>query len=135
MFTLEISVTEKCNLGCPYCYVANRTTLMTPETFDNALPQLHKLMERSGDRDYHVSFFGGEPLLNFDLIKHAVPKLRADKKCKGINIITNLTMIDDEKADFLQSNNVGVSLAVTSIIPFENDIKLSLTVFIESGSF
>ena len=37
--------------------------------FDKGLVDLHKLMERSGDKDYHVSFFGGEPLLNFDLIK------------------------------------------------------------------
>jgi uncharacterized protein len=109
MFTLEISVTEKCNLGCPYCYVANRPTFMYPETFDNALPELYNLMERSGDNDYHVSFFGGEPLLNWDLITHAVPKLKADPKCKGINIITNLTMIDADKAKFLKENGVGVS--------------------------
>ena len=109
MFTLEVSVTEKCNLGCPYCYVANRPTWMTTETFDNALPELYNLMRRSGDLDYHVSFFGGEPLLNWDLIKHAVPKLTADPKCKGINIITNLTMIDAEKAEYLSKNGVGVS--------------------------
>jgi uncharacterized protein len=109
MFTLEISVTEKCNLGCPYCYVANRPTFMYPETFDNAMPELYNLMKRSGDIDYHVSFFGGEPLLNWDLITHAVPKLRADPKCKGINIISNLTMIDAEKAKYLKENGVGVS--------------------------
>lgn len=109
MFTLEISVTEKCNLGCPYCYVANRPTWMTPEVFDNAMPELYNLMKRSGDNEYHVSFFGGEPLLNFDLIKYVVPKLRADPKCKGIGVITNLTMIDAEKAKFLTENGVGVS--------------------------
>lgn len=109
MFTLEVSVTEKCNLGCPYCYVANRPTWMTTEVFDNALPELYNLMERSGDKEYHVSFFGGEPLLNFDLIKHAVPILQADPKCKGIGIITNLTMIDEEKAKYLRENGVGVS--------------------------
>ena len=109
MFTLEVSVTEKCNLGCPYCYVANRPTWMEPEVFDKGIEYLYTLMERSGDKDYHVSFFGGEPLLNWDLITHAVPKLRADPKCAGINIITNLTMIDDEKADYLKANGVGVS--------------------------
>lgn len=109
MFTLEISVTEKCNLGCPYCYVANKPTFMMPETFDNALPELYSLMKRSGDKEYHVSFFGGEPLLNWELITHAVPILSNDPKCKGINIITNLTMIDDEKADYLRKYGVGVS--------------------------
>jgi len=109
MFTLEISVTEKCNLGCPYCYVANRPTFMMPETFDNAIPELYRLMSRSGDEFYHVSFFGGEPLLNWDLITHAVPFLKNDPKCKGINIITNLTMIDAEKAKYFKENGVGVS--------------------------
>jgi uncharacterized protein len=109
MFTLEISVTEKCNLGCPYCYVANRPTYMMPETFDNAIPQLYDLMKRSGDHEYYVSFFGGEPLLNWDLIKHATPKLIADDKCKGINIITNLTMIDEEKFKFIKESGIGVS--------------------------
>lgn len=109
MFTLEISVTEKCNLGCPYCYVANRPTWMTKEVFDQGMKDLPKLMQRSGDREYHVSFFGGEPLLNWDLITHAVPHLKSDKKCKGINIITNLTMIDADKAKYLKENGVGVS--------------------------
>lgn len=109
MFTLEISVTEKCNLGCPYCYVANKPTWMNKETFDNALPELYNLMKRSGESTYHVSYFGGEPLLNWDLITYTVPKLKADPRCKGINIITNLTMIDEEKAKYLKENGVGVS--------------------------
>lgn len=109
MFTLEVSVTEKCNLGCPYCYVANRPTWMTKEVFDQGMKDLPKLMQRSGDKEYHVSFFGGEPLLNWDLITHAVPYLKSDEKCRGINIITNLTMIDENKAHFLKENGVGVS--------------------------
>jgi molybdenum cofactor biosynthesis enzyme MoaA len=48
MFTLEVSVTEKCNLGCPYCYVANRPTWMTKEVFDQGMKDLPKLMQRSG---------------------------------------------------------------------------------------
>ena len=39
MFTLEVSVTEKCNLGCPYCYVANRPTWMEPEVFDKGIKE------------------------------------------------------------------------------------------------
>jgi uncharacterized protein len=109
MFTLEISVTEKCNLGCPYCYVANKPTWMTKEVFDKGMQDLPVLMKNSGDSTYHVSFFGGEPLLNWELIQHAVPYLKSDPKCKGINIITNLTMIDAEKAKYLTDNGVGVS--------------------------
>jgi len=82
---------------------------MPPEVFDNAIPELYDLMRRSGDLDYQVSFFGGEPLLNWDLIVHAVPVLKKDPKCKGINIITNLTMIDQDKTAYLHEHGVGVS--------------------------
>jgi uncharacterized protein len=109
MFVLEISVTEKCNLGCPYCYVANRPTWMTKETFDESLPKLFELMDRSGQKDFFVSFFGGEPLLNWELIKHATPILTKDPRCKGINIISNLTMIDDDKFKFIKESGIGIS--------------------------
>lgn len=109
MFTLEISVTEKCNLGCPYCYVANKMTWMETETFDASIPKIYNMMRLSNNEHYQVSFFGGEPLLNWKLITHAVPILKADEKCKGINIITNLTLIDEEKAKYLRENGVGVS--------------------------
>lgn len=109
MFTLEISTTEKCNLGCPYCYVANKPTWMSIEMFDKTFPQLFDLMKRSGQSEYQVSFFGGEPLLNWDLIKHVVPILKADKRCKGVVVISNLTLIDEEKAKYLKDNGVGIS--------------------------
>lgn len=82
---------------------------MSTDVWDNAIPELYDMMERSGDSEYHVSFFGGEPLLNWELITHAVPFLRTDPKCKGINIISNLTMIDEEKANYFKEYGVGVS--------------------------
>jgi len=82
---------------------------MTPETFDKAIPELHQFMKQSGENDYHVSFFGGEPLLNWDLITHAVPVLKNDPKNKGICIITNLTLIDEEKIAYIKEQGVGIS--------------------------
>jgi uncharacterized protein len=106
---MEISVTEKCNLGCPYCYVANKDSFMSIETFDKAIKNLDNFLERSGQTKFNASFFGGEPLLNWELIKYATPKLRAMEKCNGIVLISNLTMIDEEKRDWLLENKVGVS--------------------------
>ena len=108
-FTLEVSVTEKCNLGCPYCYVANKNTFMTKEVFDEGMIKLKDLMRLSNTFEYRVSFFGGEPLLNWDLITHAIPFLKNDPQCVGLNIISNMTMIDQEKHDYLKENEVGIS--------------------------
>lgn len=114
-FTVEISVTEKCNLGCPYCYVANKSTFMTKEAFDEGLNQIHKFMEMSGDNEYKISFFGGEPLLNWDLIQYATPILKNDPKNIGVNIISNLTLIDEEKVQWINENNIGVSWSFDGI--------------------
>ena len=109
MFNLELSVTEKCNLGCPYCYVANKSSFMTEKVFDNVYNKLTDLMDRSGETQFHVSFFGGEPLLNWDLIKYATPILNADPRCHSLVLISNMTMIDEEKSSYLKDNNIGVS--------------------------
>ena len=109
MFTLEISLTEKCNLGCPYCYVANKMTFMTKEIWDKGYNDLADFLKRSGNPEFQISFFGGEPMLNWDMIEYIVPQLKADKRCKGMNIITNMTMIDEYKANYLKENGVGIS--------------------------
>jgi len=110
-FVLEISVTEKCNLGCPYCYVANRNTFMTKEIFDKKFPEVLELMKRSDTEFLNISFFGGEPLLNWDLIKYVTKKLRSEysDKVNGLVIISNMTMIDQEKVDFIKKWGLGVS--------------------------
>lgn len=113
--TIELLVTEKCNLSCPYCYVANKNKFMTKETFDKKFDQLHDLVQRTGEKNYHISFFGGEPLLNWELVKYAIPKFKADPLCVGIVLISNMTLIDKEKSDFLLQHGVGVSWSFDGI--------------------
>jgi len=116
-FTLELSVTEKCNLGCPYCYVANKNKFMTKETFDENLPKVLEFMERSGTNKLNLSFFGGEPLLNWELIKHVTKIMREEYNdlLSGLVIITNMTMIDQEKVDFIKEWGLGVSWSFDGI--------------------
>tara|TARA_Y100000361_G_scaffold135789_1_gene135967 strand:- start:2893 stop:4122 length:1230 start_codon:yes stop_codon:yes gene_type:complete len=121
-YHLEVSVTEKCNLGCPYCYVANQDKFMTPEVFDNAWPEFIKLVDRSRSHaqgKFHITFFGGEPLLNMDLIKHATHKVRNDSfyshRLHALSIISNMTLINDEIADWLEENQVGISWSFDGI--------------------
>lgn len=108
-FTLEISTTQKCNLGCPYCYVANRDLHMTKESFDEALPKIIELMQRSGTTDLICSFFGGEPMLNWELIEHATKRLQSLPLDVKLVIISNMTMITQERVDWVLENNVGIS--------------------------
>ena len=82
---------------------------MSTDTFDENLPKIIELMERSDTKKLNVSFFGGEPMLNWDLIVHATGILNKLPILNGINIISNMTMIDEEKAEWIKANNIGVS--------------------------
>jgi His-Xaa-Ser system radical SAM maturase HxsB len=85
---------------------------MSPETADGAL----ELMFRSPAAGYTLEFQGGEPLLNFDLIRYAVPKAkeRAAKDGKILNIVitTNLALATDEILGFCRDEGIDISTSL-----------------------
>ena len=119
-YQLEISVTEKCNLGCPYCYVANVDKFMTPEIFDKAWPEFLQLIEKSKahGQQFHLSFFGGEPLLNVPLMDHVCKKVKVpeyEDRLVGLTMISNLSLINEEIADWILENQIGCSWSFDGI--------------------
>lgn len=111
MFIFETVITEKCNLGCKYCYMNNNPINMDYKTFDLLFDNINKILNIYKQKIYHLDFFGGEPLINFDLIKYAVPKLKDDVRCKAFGIISNLLLLNEEKVRYIQDNNINVSFS------------------------
>ena len=66
-------------------------------------------MQRSGTTNLNISFFGGEPLLNFEVIKHITKRVEALPIRTDLVLISNMTMITEEISDFLFEHNIGVS--------------------------
>ena len=104
---LCLHVAHSCNLNCSYCFAAQgkyhgKDALMSFETGKRALDFL---VENSGTRrNLEVDFFGGEPLLNFDVVKQLVKYARSIEKDKNKNfrftLTTNGVLIDDDVIDF-----------------------------------
>ena len=90
---------------------------MTPEIFDEKMPEVIELMKRAGADKLNISFFGGEPLLNWDLIKYATIQLRTKYKdiVNNLIIISNLTEITQDKVDFIKKWGLGVSWSFDGI--------------------
>ena len=116
---LCLLVAHTCNLNCEYCFASQGkfngdTGLMSFETGKRALDFL---IENSGTRtNLEVDFFGGEPLMNWDVVKQLVLYARSIEKEKHKNfrftLTTNGMLIDDDVIDFAnkEMSNVVLSL-------------------------
>ena len=116
---LCMHVAHTCNLNCSYCFASQgrfhgERALMSFEVGRQALDYL---MEHSGSRrNLEVDFFGGEPLMNFEVVKQLVAYARGVEKERGKNfrftLTTNGMLIDDEVIEFAnrEMSNVVLSL-------------------------
>ena len=116
---LCLHVAHTCNLNCAYCFASQgkyhgERALMSFEVGKRALDFL---IEHSGTRrNLEVDFFGGEPLMNWDVVKQLVAYARSVEKEKGKNfrftLTTNGMLIDDDVIDFAnrEMSNVVLSL-------------------------
>ncbi len=116
---LCLHIAHTCNLNCAYCFASQgkyqgERALMSFEVGKRALDFL---IENSGSRhNLEVDFFGGEPLMNFDVVKKLVEYARSIEKEKGKNfrftLTTNGVLIDDDVIDFCnkEMSNVVLSL-------------------------
>lgn len=116
---LCLHVAHTCNLNCSYCFASQgkyhgERALMSFEVGKRAIDFL---IENSGERrNLEVDFFGGEPLMNWDVVKQIVEYARSVEKKYGKNfrftLTTNGVLIDDDVIDFSnrEMSNVVLSL-------------------------
>ncbi len=116
---LCLHVAHVCNLNCSYCFASQGKyngdrAIMSFEVGKRALDFL---IENSGNRrNLEVDFFGGEPLMNFDVVKQLVAYARQIEKEHNKNfrftLTTNGMLIDDDVIEFAnkEMHNVVLSL-------------------------
>ena len=107
-------VSLRCDHSCQYCQVSRQSENkaafdMTVETADRSLD----LVFQSPNKSIKIEFQGGEPLLNFDLIKHIVLSAEERNKTEQRNlqfvITTTLVLITDEILDFCRQHKIYLS--------------------------
>ena len=116
---LCLHIAHTCNLNCSYCFASQgkyhgERAVMSYEVGKRALDFL---MEHSGTRrNLEVDFFGGEPLMNFQVVKDLVAYARSVEQERGKNfrftLTTNGVLVDDEVIDWAnrECSNVVLSL-------------------------
>ena len=100
---ITILVTRKCNLKCEYCYQEHNEKNMSREISN----QIVDIVRRYNIKN--ISLFGGEPLINWEIIKHIVDELTHEDVQYGL--ITNGLLLDDEKLDFIEKNKIALAIS------------------------
>ncbi|HUO29604.1 MAG TPA: quinohemoprotein amine dehydrogenase maturation protein [Bryobacteraceae bacterium] len=121
--TLVMNLTNQCNLSCQYCYEFGADKLATPEgkkkfmDLETAKVSVDFLLAQSeGRRSVHITFFGGETLMNFPLLKQVVTyaNQKAEEQSRHIDfsLTTNATLLTPAIIEFLSENRVGVTVSM-----------------------
>lgn len=116
--SLHMVVTSlRCNSNCSYCQVSKKDLSDTnyDMTKDTAKKVVEKIFE-SPSNNIKIEFQGGEPLLNFDIIKFIIDKAEWTNLFKKKNlefvICTNLTLIDEKLLKWLKDHKVYISTSI-----------------------
>ncbi len=125
---LELMVTHDCNMRCRYCYGSHGMQEWESEPYlygskrkgmsiDMAKKGVDFLFNNSGkQKELSLIFFGGEPLLEFRLIKEIVPYVREKEENTGkkvnMSLVTNGILLSDEIVDFIVKNEIGCQVSI-----------------------
>lgn len=114
-----LNIAHDCNLRCKYCFAstgdyAGGRKLMSEEVGKAAIDFLLKYSV--GRKNLELDFFGGEPLMNLDVVKKVVAYARSKEAEYGKNfrftMTTNGVLLDDETMDFLNKEMSNIVLSI-----------------------
>ncbi|MCI6889579.1 MAG: thioether cross-link-forming SCIFF peptide maturase [Ruminococcus sp.] len=114
-----LNIAHDCNLRCKYCFASTGDFGKGRKliTFETGKKAIDFLLEKSLDRkNLELDFFGGEPLMNFDVVKQIVEYARSREAEYGkkfrFTITTNGVLLDDDKIDFINREMSNVVLSI-----------------------
>jgi uncharacterized protein len=126
LLQLTLNVTEDCNFRCKYCVYSNNYKYtrhhsdrymyfsIAKKSIDHFFSLTKEGLRYNPLRVPAVGFYGGEPLLNFDLIKECVEYIEDKYKMYHTHYVltTNGSLLDEEKANWLMQYDFSISISL-----------------------
>lgn len=118
-----IVVTTECNGDCLYCQAKGCETKFSRMNYEVADKAIDLIMSSPAEQ-INIEFQGGEPLLNFELVKYIVENVETKclycKKDIKFSLVSNLVLINDEIASFLKNHKMGISSSLDGNQPLHD---------------
>ena len=112
--TVTLTLTEKCNLNCIYCYESDRSNVSM--AWDIAKEIIDREMSADdGTEKVHIDFFGGEPFIEFELLKKILEYLYTTKWSKKFSCgtSTNGTLVHGKIKQWLKENHHRIEVGLS----------------------
>lgn len=127
---IVLQVTQNCNLRCSYCAYSgsyfNRTHTNKRMRVETALRAVDFFLARSsGVEEVTIGFYGGEPVLEFDLIKQVIDHVEKHYPARKVryNFTTNLTLFTDEVIDYVLEKNIQIMISIDGPQPVQDKYR------------
>ncbi len=109
---MYIIPTNSCNLGCKYCFIGKLEKKDISMTSDILLKAIDLFAQELNGNEGTILFYGGEPLMNFDMLKLAVNYVSYNNMNIRFSMVTNGTLINTDIAEFIKENNISVGVSI-----------------------
>ncbi len=117
-FLLEVFLTNRCNLDCSYC--SSRRMIDEPARRALSFGQVRRAVDvfaaygrrKGAPQERTVFFTGGEPFLEYDVLRRSVEYIDSLPGRFRVRIATNATMLDPERVKFLAAHNVRIFVSL-----------------------
>ena len=135
--TMVLNVTNQCNLACTYCYeygedkIVDTANGSQPKfmSIETAKQSVEFMLKEAGDNPVaHLTFFGGETLMNFPVLKETIAyaRQRAAEVGKEVDfsLTTNATLLKPDVIKYLVENQVGVTISFDGPPEVQNKFRV-----------
>jgi uncharacterized protein len=113
MKKFTLCLTQRCNLRCSYCYIDKRDAVMQLPVAEKIIDFMFAHSEE--DEVVDIGFFGGEPLLEFDLVQKITHRIMEHalyaQRRVTLSIVTNGTLFTREIAEFLIKHKIVLCMS------------------------
>ncbi len=105
---------NSCNLSCKYCFIGKMNDKIIKMTFETAKKAVDLFQKHLIDINEKGSifFYGGEPLMNFNLIKKIVDYVSLNKYNIDFSMVSNGLLLNDSKAKFIKENKISLGISI-----------------------
>lgn len=114
---LTILTTTACNMRCTYCFERLEAIMASEKISDQIMDFIERYNDNNNLKSIHITWFGGEPLLNLSLIRNLSVKLIHFSDNNGIiynaSIITNGTLLSEDISRELHEKHRIISAQIT----------------------